>query len=144
MKLLYSFLSYLRSLNLFKLQKHPFFFISETEVKMAKEIQRRRITARQSNKAHLKRWRKLKLIWINYKRFTMYYFDCIFISRSNLTYWIPISVCSLVSWFLYFLQHLLSRVRRAWDLMATSIQNGLRFFICLGKSTFYTEAKFSY
>ena len=28
--------------------------------------------------------------------------------------------------------------------MGTSIQNGLRFFICLGKSNFYTEAKFSY
>ena len=28
----------------------------------------------------------------------MYCFDCIFISRSNLTYWIPISVCSLVSY----------------------------------------------
>ena len=144
MKLLYSFLRYLRNLNLFKLQKHPFFFISETDVKMAKETQRRRIATRQSNKTHLKRWRKLKLIWINYERLTMYCFDCIFISRSNLTYWIPISVFSLVSWFLYFLQHLLSRVRRAWDLMGTSILNGLRFFIRLGKSIFYTEAKFSY
>ena len=49
MKLLYSFLRYLRNLNLFKFQKHPFFFISETDVKMAKETQKRRIAARQSN-----------------------------------------------------------------------------------------------
>ena len=46
MKLLYSFLRYLRNLNLFKLQKHYFFFISETDVKMTKETQR----TRQSNK----------------------------------------------------------------------------------------------
>ena len=52
MKLLYSFLRYLRNLNLFKLLKHPFLFTSETEVKMAKETQRRRITAHQSNKTH--------------------------------------------------------------------------------------------
>ena len=57
MKLLYSLLRYLRNLNLFKLQKHP-----ETDVKMAKETQRRRIVTRQSNKTHLKSWRKLKLI----------------------------------------------------------------------------------
>ena len=56
MKLQHSFLRYLRNLNLFKLQKHLFFFISETEVKIVKETQRRRITARQSNKTHLKRW----------------------------------------------------------------------------------------
>ena len=53
MKLLYSFLSYLKNLNLLKLQKHPFYFISETDVKMAKETQRRHIVTRQSNKTHL-------------------------------------------------------------------------------------------
>ena len=46
MKLLYSFLRYLKNLNLFKLRKHSFFFISETDVKMTKETQR----TRQSNK----------------------------------------------------------------------------------------------
>ena len=46
MKLLYSFLRYLRNLNLFKLQMHSFFFISETDVKMTKETQR----TRRSNK----------------------------------------------------------------------------------------------
>ena len=54
MKLLYSFLRYLRNLNLFKLQKHHFFFISETDVKMAKETQTRRIATRQSNKTFKK------------------------------------------------------------------------------------------
>ena len=62
MKLLYLFLRYLRNLNLFRLQKHHFFFISGTDVKIAKETQKRRIAARQSNKTHLKRWRELKLI----------------------------------------------------------------------------------
>ena len=62
MKLLYSFLRYLRNLNLFKLQKHPFFFISETDVKMAKETQRRRIAKLHVKVTkHLKRRRKLKL-----------------------------------------------------------------------------------
>ena len=55
------------------------------------------IPTRQSNKTHLKRRRKLKLIWINYERLTMYCFDCIFIPRSNLTYWIPPSKHS--SWW---------------------------------------------
>ena len=54
MKLLYSFLRYLRNLNLFKLQKHPFFFILVTDVKMAKETQKRRIATRQSNKTFKK------------------------------------------------------------------------------------------
>ena len=54
MKLLYLFLRYLRNLNLFQLQKHPFFFISETDVKMAKETQRRRTATRQSNKTFKK------------------------------------------------------------------------------------------
>ena len=65
MKLLYSFLRYLRNLNLFKLQKHPFFFILGTDLKMAKETRKgdvESIAIRQSNKTHLKRWRKLKLI----------------------------------------------------------------------------------
>ena len=38
MKLLYSFLRYLRNLNLFILRKHPFFFILRTDLKMAKAI----------------------------------------------------------------------------------------------------------
>ena len=46
MKLLYSFLRYLRNLNLFKLQMHSFSFISETDVKMTKETQK----TRRSNK----------------------------------------------------------------------------------------------
>ena len=54
MKLSYSFLRYLRNLNQFKLQKHPFFFISETNFKMAKETQKRRIATRQSNKTFKK------------------------------------------------------------------------------------------
>ena len=58
MKLLHSFLRYLGNLNLLKLQKHSFFFISETDVKMTKKTQ----GTRQSNKTHLKWWRKLKLI----------------------------------------------------------------------------------
>ena len=65
MKLVYSFLRYLRNLNLFKLQKHPFFFILETDFKMAKETHKgdaESIATRQSNKKHLKRWRNLKLI----------------------------------------------------------------------------------
>ena len=54
MKLLCSFLRYLRNLNLFKLQKHPFFFISETDVKMAKETQKKRKATRQSSKTFKK------------------------------------------------------------------------------------------
>ena len=54
MKLLYLFLRYLRNLNLFKLQKHPFVFISEADVKMAKETQRRRTATCQSNKTFKK------------------------------------------------------------------------------------------
>ena len=78
MKLLYSFLRYLRNLNLFKLQKHPFFFILETDLKMAKETQKgevQSIATRQSNKTHSKRWQNLKLIWMNYERLIMYCFD---------------------------------------------------------------------
>ena len=58
MKLLNSFLRYLRNLNQFKLQTYSVFFISETDVKMTKETQK----TRQNNKTHLKWWRKLKLI----------------------------------------------------------------------------------
>ena len=53
MKLLYSFLRYLRNLNLFKLQKDAFFFILETDLKMAKETLKgdvESIATRQSNK----------------------------------------------------------------------------------------------
>ena len=60
-----------------------------------KQRSRRKYT-RQSNKTSK-----------NYEQLTMYCFDCIFIFTSNLAYWIPISMFSLVSWFLYFLQHLL-------------------------------------
>ena len=59
MKLLYSFLTFLRNVNLFKLQKHFFFFILETDLKMAKETHKgdvESIATRQSNKTHLKGW----------------------------------------------------------------------------------------
>ena len=45
-------------INLFKLQKHPFFFILGTDHKMAKETHKgdvESIATRQSNKTHLKR-----------------------------------------------------------------------------------------
>ena len=45
--------------------------------------------------------------WPEYEQLTMDCFDCIFISTNNLAYLIPIPMFSLVSWFLYFLQHLL-------------------------------------
>ena len=65
MKLLYSSLKYLRNLNLFKSQKHPNFFILGADLKMTKETHKgdvESIATRQSNKTHIKRWRKLKLI----------------------------------------------------------------------------------
>ena len=81
MRLLYSFLRSLRNLNLFKLQKHPFFYVLETDLKLGKETHKgdvQSIATRQSNKTRLKRWRNLKLIGMNYERLTMYCFDCIF------------------------------------------------------------------
>ena len=48
-----------------------------------------------------------KLIWIHYEHLIMDCFDCIFISTNNLVYLIPMPMFSLVSWFLYFLHHLL-------------------------------------
>ena len=71
-----------------------------------KQMRRRKYMSK-SNQTHQKRWWKLKLIWINYEQLTMDCFDCIFISTNNLAYLIPIPMFSLVSWFLYFLQHLL-------------------------------------
>ena len=64
MKLLYSFLKYLRNLNLFKLQKHPFFFILETDFKMAKETHKgdvESIATRQSNQNTFKKVAKAEV-----------------------------------------------------------------------------------
>ena len=64
MKLLYSFLTYLRNLNLFKLQKHPFFFILETDLKMAKETHKgdvESIATRQSNQNTFKKVAKAEV-----------------------------------------------------------------------------------
>ena len=87
-----------------------------------------------------RRWQKLKLIWIDYEQLIMDYFDCIFIyiSTDHLAYLIP--MFSLVSWFLYFLQDLLQEhVQGTWNLMGTSVRNGLRFFLLFRKKYYFIE-----
>ena len=71
------------------------------------------------------------------KQLIMDCFDCISISTSNsLAYLIPIPMFSLVP--------TAQKVRRAWDLMGTSVRNRPRFLSFVWqKVVFYTEVKFS-
>ena len=70
-------------------------------------------------------------------------FDCIFISTEDLAYFI--SIFSLVSWFVLFLAAPALRVRKAWNLMGTSVRNGQQFFILFGRKYYFIlKLKFSY
>ena len=59
-----------------------------------------------------KRWQKLKLIWINYGQLVMDCFDCIVISKNDWACLIAIPIFPLVSWFVYFLHHLLQEYKK--------------------------------
>ena len=113
------------------LPKHPFFFTSETVLKIAKGTNKgdvESICAKVTK--HIKsRWRKLKLIWINYGQFIMDCFDYIFISTNNLVYLIPILMFSLVHDF---------------SISCSTCSKTTKSMRFLGKVLFYTEVKFSY
>ena len=55
----------------------------------------------------------------------------------SLVYLVPIPMFSLFSWFLYCRPA--PKVRRAWNLIRISVQNGIRFFFLLGKKNYFVE-----
>ena len=75
-----------------------------------------------------KKLRKLMFIWNDYEQLIMNCFDCIITSTDDVIY--LISVFSMVSWSLYFLQHLLSWSTKSMKPNGkTSVRNGLKFFL---------------
>ena len=88
---------------------------------------------------HSRRWQKLNLIWIAASELTItnYYGLFWFISTEDLAYFI--SIFSLVSWFVLFLAAPALRVRKAWNLMGTSVRNGQQFFILFGRKYYFIQ-----
>ena len=69
----------------------------------------------------------------------MNYFDCIIISTINLAHLI-LTNTKRSHWFYDFsIVAPAPGVRKAWDLMGTSVWNGLRLFLLFGKKYCFTE-----
>ena len=84
---------------------------------------------------------EVNLNWL--QQLIMDCFDCIFTSTEDLAYFI--SIFSLVSWFVLFLAAPALRVRKAWNLMGTSIRYVQQFFILFGRKYYFIQKlKFSY
>ena len=78
---------------------------------------------------HPRKWQKLKLIWIEAFELT--------ITIDYGLFWFYIYIDSIAAPIL--------RVRRAWNLTGTSVQNGQKFFILFGKKYYFIQKlKFSY
>ena len=113
------------------LPKHPFFFTLETVLKMAKETNEGDVESRCAKVTkYIKiRWRKLKLIWINYGQLITDCFDYVFISTNNLVYLIPILMLSLVHDF---------------SISCSTCSKSTKSMRFLERVLFYTEVNFSY
>ena len=88
------------------LPAYPFSFTLETILKMAKETSK--IYVQGYLNMHQERWRKLKLIWVEYEELLMDYFECLHEQFSLLDANASVLTGFMIfdiSW--YFLQHLL-------------------------------------
>ena len=125
------------------LLKHLFWIILETVLKIAKETNKgdvECICAKKTKHASKKVAKpEANLNWLWTIELIMYCFDCISISTNDLAE--PI-------WYQYQCSHCFHdfsvaapgpRVRRAWNLMGTSVRNGRRFFLSFGKKNYFIE-----
>ena len=122
------------------LPKHPFFFTSKTDLKMAKETNKGNVEGIHVKVTkHIRKggeswsWSELTLnnwLWVVllyiYIREQFSSFD----TNTNVLTGLMISL---------FLPAPAPRVRRSWDLMGTSVRNGLRFFLLFGKKYFFIQ-----
>ena len=148
---------YIRNVNLplkkdFKftelLTKTSLSFTLETVLKMAKEINWgdvESIYAKATKHASKKVAKaEINLNWLWTIELIMGCFDCIVISTNDLAWPIWYQYQCFHCFHDFFIAAPAPRVRKAWNLMGTSVWNGRRVFYLFGKTSYFIFYMFSY